>query len=82
MDFSKEFKLVVDVSGVSVDAVLLQEGKDKIGLPICYFSKKLDKHQKNYSTIKKECIALLLFLKHFVVYVCFTSRSLVVIKKL
>jgi hypothetical protein len=46
MDFSKEFKLVVDVSGVSVDAVLLQEGKDKIGLPICYFSKKLDKHQK------------------------------------
>jgi hypothetical protein len=51
MDFSKEFKLVVDVSGVSVDAVLLQEGKDKIGLPICYFSKKLNKHQKNYSNI-------------------------------
>ena len=62
MDFSKEFKLVVDVSGVSVDAVLLQEGKDKIGLSICYFSKKLDKHQNNYSSIEKECLALLLSL--------------------
>jgi len=39
MDFSKEFK--VDASDIGVDAVLLQEGKDKIDLPICYFSTNL-----------------------------------------
>ena len=52
-DFSKEFKLVIDASDVGVCAVLLQEGKNEIDLPICYFSNKLDKH-KNYSTIEKE----------------------------
>jgi len=41
MDFSKESKLVIDASDVGVDAVLLQEGKDKIDLPICYFSTNL-----------------------------------------
>jgi hypothetical protein len=56
MDFSKEFKLVVDVSGVSVEAVLLQEGKDKIGLSICYFSKKLDKHQKIILQLRKNVL--------------------------
>jgi hypothetical protein len=41
-------------------------------LPICYFSNKLDKHQKNYSTFEKEYLVLLLSLKHFYVYVGFT----------
>ena len=32
-------------------------------------SKKLDKHQHNYSTIEKECLALILALAHFEVYI-------------
>ena len=39
-EFSKEFKLTVDASGVGVGGVLHQEGKDNIDLPIYYFSKK------------------------------------------
>ena len=37
--------------------------------PVCYFSKKLNKHQRNYSTIEKECLALILALTHFEVYI-------------
>ena len=38
--------------------------------PVCYmyFSKKLDCHQRNYSTCEKETLALLLSLQHFEVY--------------
>ena len=61
---------------IGVCAVLFQEGKIDIYLPICYFSKKLDEHQKKYSTIEKECLALLLSLHHFDVYVGFTLNPL------
>ena len=36
--------------------------------PISYFSEKFDKHQRNYSTIEKECLALILALEHIDVY--------------
>ena len=36
----------------------MQVGEDGIDHPISYFSKKFDKHQRNYSTIEKECLAL------------------------
>jgi hypothetical protein len=35
--FSKEYKITVDASDVSVCAVLFQEGRDDIDLPNCYF---------------------------------------------
>ena len=40
--FLKEYKLTVDASDVGVGAVLLQEGKDDIVLPNCYFSLKFE----------------------------------------
>ena len=46
----------------------MQVGEDGIDHPISYFSKKFDKHQRNYSTIEKECLALILALEHFDVY--------------
>jgi hypothetical protein len=49
--FSKEHRLTVDASDVVVGAVLLQEGKDDIYLPNCYFSLKFDKIRKKSSTI-------------------------------
>lgn len=50
--------------------MLLQSDDDSgIDHPVCYFSKKFDKCQKNYSTIEKECLAMLLSLQHFNVYV-------------
>ena len=61
--------LAVDASDTGVGAVLLQEGIDGVNHPVSYFSKKLDRHQNWYSTIKEEVLALVLSLEHFQVYV-------------
>ena len=68
-NFEKEFKVAVDASDIGAGAVLLQEDIDGVDHPVCYFSKKFDSHQKNYSTIEKECLALVLALQHFEVYI-------------
>jgi len=67
-DFLKPFKLMVDASDVGGGAVLLQEGEDGIDHPVCYFSHKFNRHQRNYSTCEKETLSLLLALQHFRVY--------------
>ena len=77
-DFRKQFKLYVDASDVGVGAVLMQEDSSQIDHPICYFSKKFDKHQKNYSTIEKECLALILALNHFDIYLSTTVSPVLV----
>ncbi len=77
-DFDKCFKLAVDASDVGIGAVLLQEDDDGIDHPVCYFSKKLNKHQKNYSTIEKECLALILAIQHFEVYLTSATSPIVV----
>ena len=41
---------------------------DGIEHPICYFSKKLDCHQKRYSTVEKEALGLILSVRAFSVY--------------
>ena len=43
--YSKEYMLKVDASDVGVGAVLLQEGKDDIDVPNCYFFLKFDNDQ-------------------------------------
>ena len=67
-DFQKQFKLAVDASDIGCGGVLIQVGEDGIDHPTSYFSKKFDKHQRNYFTIEKECLALILALEHFDVY--------------
>jgi len=57
------------VMSVGAGAVLLQEDDLGIGHPICYFSKKFEKGQKNYCTSEKELLALVLSLQHFEVCV-------------
>lgn len=68
--FEQQFKLYVDASDVGVGGVLMQQDIREVDHPICYFSKKFNKHQKMYSTIEKECVALILALAHFYVYLC------------
>ncbi len=73
-DFSKPFKLEVDASGTGAGAVLLQEDDQGIDHPVCFYSKKFNHHQVNYSTIEKEALAHLLALQHFEVYVGSSSQ--------
>ena len=48
--------------------VLLQDDEQGLEHPVCYFSKKFDNFQRNYSTIEKEAFALLSSLRLFHVY--------------
>lgn len=62
------FKVEVDASYVGAGAVLLQPD-DLDVKPVCFFLRKFNKHQLNYSVIEKETLALILALQHFSVYV-------------
>ena len=83
LSFDRPFELAVDASDVAVGAGLLQEDSDGIDHPLCYFSRKLDQSQRNYcmcSTTEKEiqCLALILSLHHFDIYVTACNSSLTV----
>ncbi|XP_069986300.1 uncharacterized protein [Penaeus vannamei] len=69
LNFDKPFILYVDASDIGAGAVLCQADSKGIDHPVCFFSKKFDKHQKNYSTVEKETLGLILALRHFEVYV-------------
>ena len=57
-NFAKEFKLAIDASDTGAGSVLLQEDSNGVDHLVCYFSKKFSKHQRNYSTVEKECLSL------------------------
>lgn len=55
----------MDASAVGAGAVLIQEDKNGIDHPICYFSRKFNNHQLNGLTFEKEALALLMAYKIF-----------------
>ena len=69
--------LAVDASDDAAGAVLLQKGDD-LEHPVAFFSRKFNQCQRNYSTIEKELLALILALQYFEVYVCTVRKPLVV----
>ena len=54
-----------DGSYTTSETEILDEEYNYRDHPVSYFSKKFNKHQKNYSTIEKECLSLILALQHF-----------------
>ena len=56
-DPEKTFVLRTDALDYGIGAVLIQEHEGKLFL-ICYASKKLSDAEGNYSTIEKECLAV------------------------
>ena len=68
-DFGKAYSLSVDACDVGISAVLLQTDEEGIQHPISYYSKKLSRAQRNYSTVEKEALALILALQHYEVYI-------------
>src|SRR6218665_2923178 len=51
-DYRKEFGLAVDASQTGLAACLFQVDNE-MEHPVCYISRKLRVHEKNYSTIEK-----------------------------
>ena len=64
-DPSKTFVLQTDASDFGVGAVLSQ-GEDE--RPIAYYSRKLLDGERRYSVVEKECLAVVLGIKAFNVY--------------
>lgn len=63
-DFSKDFVVTTDASGLAIGGVLSQGiiGKD---LPISYASRLLNPAEQNYSTIEKELLAIVYCVQQF-----------------
>ena len=68
-DFNRPFMLAVDACDRGIGAVLLQGTNQSDSMPVAYYSKKLNRHQQNYSTIEKEALALVLAVQHFELYI-------------
>ncbi|XP_038074478.1 uncharacterized protein LOC119742537 [Patiria miniata] len=74
-DFEKQFILRTDASDLGIGAILLQE-QDGVPFPVAFASRKLLSRERAYSSIEKECLALIwgvqkyqsyLYGNHFVV---------------
>ena len=63
-DFQLPFRLYTDASNLGLGAVLaqIQDGRERI---ICCASRTLTKSEVNYSTTKKECLAVVWGIKNF-----------------
>lgn len=68
-DFSKNFIIACDASTSGVGGVLEQLDEKNEPRPICYYSHKLNKAQKNYSITELECLAAVQSVKFFRPYV-------------
>ena len=62
--FDKPMILCTDASDVGIGAVLMQEF-DGEKLPIVYASRKLNPAETRYSTIERECLAIVWATKRF-----------------
>ena len=71
--FATDFKPAVDASDTGAGSVLMQEDGNGVDHPVSYFSKKINKHQKNFFSIENECLSLILALQHFEVYLISSS---------
>ena len=76
-NWEKDYVLSVDASDNGAGAMLQQEGDDGILHPVSFFSKKFNTHEKNYSTVEKVALALVLAIKHYEVYLSTTRQLLV-----
>jgi len=66
-NYDLPFSVAVDASETCLGAVLFQV-VDDVEHPICYLSRKLRAAERNYSTIEKEALALITYVKAFSPY--------------
>ena len=66
-DMQKPFVLRTDASDLGLGTVLLQTHDEEL-FPVSYASRRLSNSEKNYSTIERECLAIIWALKKFEIY--------------
>ena len=67
-DFSLLFVLKTDASGRAIGAVLSQLVGNGEEHPVAYYSRKLLPREEKYSTVEKECLAIIQGIQTFRVY--------------
>ena len=67
-DVAKPYKLFTDASSKAMGAVLLQTDDKGCDRVIQYFSRRFNGPQTRYSTIERECLALISAMEHFKPY--------------
>ena len=67
-DVAKPFVLHTDASSVALGAVLLQKYDGQL-FSVSFASRKLNSEERNYSTIERECLAVVWAIKKFAIYV-------------
>ena len=68
-EIGKEFVLRTDASNVGIGAALMQERDGKL-CPVSYASRKLLPREQNFSTIERECLAIIWAVQKFHMYLC------------
>jgi hypothetical protein len=67
-DMTKQYTLRTDASDTGVGAVLMQEHDGEL-FPVAFTSKKLSQPERAYSTMERECLALVWAVQKFQLYV-------------
>lgn len=67
-DYDRQFIVQTDASDRGLGAVLSQTNDQGEDVPIAYYSRKLQPRQIRYSSIEKECLAIVAGLQHFQPY--------------
>lgn len=67
-DPEKDYVLCTDASTKGIGAVLCQTDDADQEKPIAYFSRKLKKHQRNYTVTELELLAIVAAVEHFQIY--------------
>ncbi|CAI5797801.1 Hypothetical predicted protein [Podarcis lilfordi] len=68
-DYDREFTVFTDASNAGIRAVLCQQGEKDDLHPITFISKKLLPRERHYSTIEKECLAIVWALQKLKPYI-------------